>query len=196
MAKRFTTASMAVAISVILVGGCNESSSRGADTMTKEPSWKASYDAQEGAAAARMRELIARAPTYAQPPADPGIFWTSSADNRIMLVERATGNFIIFQQIDRERNLMDFRWTTENRQLVCIFTVKIGRPIAGSPTIVPLRLFHIQDSPKQKPDIAALRRQMTLPRLAQFLTAWPGFGDSPDRRFVLIDAPVEQGERL
>jgi hypothetical protein len=195
----FELAAQLIVGGCLLLTGCSDEPKHSGSTdlsFDKVPSWQKIYDEQQRWKRDRMRELVKTRPTYLRPKNDPDIY-LSSMDNRTAMVDTKTGDFIIGQETDRERMIRDYRFTTKSGKLVCIFMVQVGTGAQGTKSDpVPYRVFHIEESATQTPEVKEARKRISFQRFAEFMTAFPDYAEDSSRQFVVIDAPLEEGEQL
>ena len=62
------------------------------------------------------------------------------------MVHEKTGDYVIGQDVDRERGLTDLRFTTKNGKLVCVFLTQWGAYAKGD-AVFPIRIYGIKEAP-------------------------------------------------
>ncbi len=153
-----------------------------------EPSWKKSFDESKEKARARTLALMENATLYPQPPRDPHIVWNKKED-RVTLVDTATGDTLVHVSAGREPETSAFRFQTGSGQVVRTFYTELGGGYHMPWDTLPIRVFATQDADAEGEAMEAARERMSLERLALFLAAHPMFSNDRARRFVIFETP-------
>ena len=136
-------------------------------------------------------------PTYPQPERNPDIVMSFTPHGRIRYVDCVTGDSLVVEGSNGRR---DHPWISEYYFEDAAGQEQAGyriQEIPGYPEHVgfdPLRLiqtFHFKGADK-----AAIAARYNVERLAEFLASEPAREKWPERRFLLIDAPMQEGEDL
>ena len=161
----------------------------------REPPWKQRYEDQQRFKRNHAVELVKTSPTYPRPDRDPAIEMTSY-DGKVAYRDVNTGDVLVAHSAENERRLIDYAFRTASGELVSFLKVQI---ISGSPDqidFVPYRLYAITDNQTPSEEAIEARERISPTRFAQFLASDRWYLEHPDQNFIVIHAPLEEGERL
>jgi hypothetical protein len=181
----------------LLIAGCggavnNADEGEKRANMTSEAQ-QAKWDTARLAIRRERAKRLEGAPRYLRPPVDPNIEVTEVNGKRA-LIDKKTGDLLIVQTIDRERLLEDYRFTTKDMDLVCIFMTQMNLGSYDLGSEYPVRVWNIEESADQSPKIREARKRISFERFTQFLSSDPEFKSST--KIVVIDAPVSEDRPL
>lgn len=185
----------------LLLAACDQKPRRAqrgtkkARSPDEKPWWHDMYEEQKKKARQRTIRLIETSKTYPRPPADPNIYWTGKG-NKIAMVDRKTGDYLLCDGWDHENLIMTLSYMTKDDQLVCWFNTQWGGGYGMEWERYPIRVFGVGEAKHQTDAVRAARKRITLERLAEFMAAFPDYARNPEKDFVIFDAPREPGERL
>lgn len=160
-----------------------------------EGSSKRIYEDQQRFKRERAIALAKTSPTYPRPERDPAIRMTDY-DGKIAYLDEKTGDILVAHSAENERRLIDYAFRTASGELVAFFKVQI---ISGSPEqidFVPYRLYAITENQNPSEEALDVRKRISPARFAQFLASDRWYIEHPEREFIVIEAPLEAGERL
>lgn len=185
---------------VLLMTGCgrdgrqSEAEKAGMGRQEK-PWWHDMYEEEKAKARRRIAELIETSPTYPRPPADPDLYW-SGKGNKIIVVDRKTGDYLLYAGASKEGELSAFDFTTKHDEFVVEFKTQMSGGFGMKWDRYPIRVYGIVEANNQTPEVREARKRMSMARFAQFIAALPTFSRHPEQDFVVIDAPLRPGERM
>lgn len=205
-AERCSTALEAVRLltagAILSATACSDRPAQGEDQAESagmrsddKPWWHEMREEQKARAREEVARLLEISPGYPRPPADPAIYQTNRED-RIVLVDRATGDYVEPNESDREGLLADFVFRTKNGAFVVAFKTQTSGGFTMDWDRLPIRVYSIVEARQQTDEVREARKRISLGRLAQFMAALHEFAENPDIDFVIIDAPLPHGERL
>ena len=160
-----------------------------------KPWWHGMQEDRKAKARESVAKLIGTSKTYPRPPADPDIYWTGK-DNRIAMVDRKTGDYLLSSGGDNEDMLVSFQYMTRDDKLVCTFKTQWAGGFQMKWQTMPIKVFEVIEADQQTIETRSARGRISVERFAEFMAAFPDFANNPERDFVVIDAHQERGEDL
>jgi hypothetical protein len=160
-----------------------------------KPWWHDMVEQQQANARASTTKLIETSRTYRRPATNPDIYSTGKG-NRIAMVDRTTGDYLLSSGGDNENLVVSFDYMTKDDKLVCTFKTQWAGGFRMKWQVMPIRVFAIIETNQQTDEVHAARQRISIAKFAEFMAASPDFSNNPERDFVVIDAPREPGEQL
>lgn len=162
----------------------------------EKPWWHDMYQEQKAKAREWTLQLIKESKTYPRPPANPDIYWTGKG-NKIAMVDRKTGDYLMALGSDVENHKLSFIYRTQDETFVRGFNTQWGGGYYGMTwEAFPIRVYGIVESDEKTDAVRAALPRISMERFAEFIAAFPDFAEHPERDFVVFVAPRRPGERF
>ena len=197
-----TIAMCALSLLIISCNGKQDAGQESDSGTDYEPLWKADYEKMLQAKRDRMIELANNSPTYPRPQHDPSLVATTYRNegpnevDRIAVKNTENGDVLVTHSADDERMTIVYAFRLHSGELVSFYHVQFAPGYPEEIDFVPYRLFAITHNATPTPDALAARERVSPEFFARYLASSSGFVEKPDKKFLVIDAPLEKSEAL